>query len=271
MTEYSSCYRFDREANEVPIRQSVIGEYLIVCKHYLESDPGKVVEVEQWPPFSLRCEGFSLDLWPAFIDSFIRKWDTKLANVLYSLCEVGGLSIILPKVVLLVDPGQSEQVPELWQQTREVLRCPDGDALFTLMKKYQLDIPVESRDYGFGMFGGPLPGSFPSRSRTVYIEARKGETPLKHQRMVYKHKHSDPSVSQPESGLVRKEFWEIVTPSGLRFFAYGYGGIGWFDLLRDFAKSTNRGFGEVVNFETFAYADERIRIDKCQVGRVEPN
>lgn len=269
--EYLSCYRFDRKANEVPKHDLVVEEYLRVCKKHLEHDPGQIVEVvDRWPPYSLRCEHFSLDFWPAFLDSRIRQWEAKLANLLYSICEAGGLSVILPKAVLIVDPHQAEEVPELWKLNRKVFPCEDATAMFTLAEKLQFSIPTELRDYGFDLFGGPLPGSSPSRSRTVYIEALKGETPVKHQRLVYKHRHSDPTVMRPESGLVRKEFWEIVTPTGLRFFAYGYGGVGWFDLLCDFAKSTNRRYGEIVNFETFAFADERIRIDSCKVGRVEP-
>jgi hypothetical protein len=268
--EYVSFYRFDHQANEVPKHDHVVNEYLLVCEKHLESEPGKVVKVDQWPPYSLRCEHLSLDFWPAFLDSRIKKWDAKIANLVQSLCEAGGLSVIFPKAVLVVERSQADQIPELWRKHREIIFCEDGTAMYTLSKKFQFDIPIEQRDYGFKLFGGPLPGSFPSRCRTIYIEAFKGETPLKHQRLVYKHKHSDPEVSRPESGLVKKEFWEVATPSGVRFFAYGYAGIGWLDLLQDFARSTNRKHGEIVNFETFTVADDRIRIDKCNVGKVEP-
>lgn len=127
--EYITCYRFNRNSNEVPIRDQVIDDYLVICKRYLESHVGKTVEVEQWPPFSLRCEQFSIDFWPAFLDSRVMQWNADIANLFYSICKAGGLSVLLPKAVLLVDPDQSMEVPELWRGSHEILPCPDTRAI----------------------------------------------------------------------------------------------------------------------------------------------
>jgi hypothetical protein len=130
-------------------------------------------------------------------------------------------------------------------------------------------VPRSERNYSANLW---IPGAFPGRARAIYIEATAKETPVQHQRKVYKHRpEGEGAPPPPKSGMVGADFWQLTTPAGQRFYAYSYGGDGWLARLRHFAQSSDRALGFVVNFETFVLDDSKsFTLNECQAQKVEP-
>ena len=104
-----------------------------------------------------------------------------------------------------------------------------------------------------------LPGTEPTAINNrgfVYVELLRGEDPndvtdaaadavLKRER-------------RPAAGGTFHYFFIIGTPEGEQFACFTYNGdiLGWCDVWRDFASSTGRGVGEVLN-DALVFSDGR--------------
>jgi hypothetical protein len=174
----------------------------------------------------------------------------------------------VPGVVLLTDEGQRARMPKAWSKMK-IVSCDSPEQLRQQLDKLWMGVPRSDRKYP-GHFG--IPGAFPGRARAIYIEATAKETPVQHQRKVYKHRpEGEGAPPPPKSGMVGADFWQLTTPAGQRFYAYSYGGDGWLARLRHFAQSSDRALGFVVNFETFVLDDSKsFPLSECQAQKVEP-
>ena len=267
-------HRFDATANQVPEHPDVLRELKEVCERHRQEKKersSRLIDDEEWPPLDLRMRFYSLNIWPDRADFRLYELNDSVAALMFEIARTGDMSLILPGGVLLTDPGQATRVPQTWQETKTIVSCHSATELKYWVRHLQIDLPREDWGYGFNM-EEPVPGTCPAKPRTVYIEAKPKESAVKHQKKVYKHKPQGPDgPRRPERGLLMAEFWQLDTPAGQRFYAYGYGGEGWFDYLRDFASSEERMLGSIVNFETFVQDDgQRSAISACQVGKVEP-
>jgi len=272
-SEVVDLYRFDPSGNEVPKSPDVIRQLKTVCQQYLqrENPPhSRLVDDQSWPPLSVRFSDSSADVWPGRAIFNFYDLTPSLVRLMFEVAREADFSIIAPSALILTDPGQAARIPKTWKRSMKVVSCQSAEELGTWLKTLQLDIPLDERDYGFGD-EGPIPGTFPSRGRTVYVEAKPKETAAQHQKKVYKHKPQNTDQSaQPEDGLLGAEFWQLETPSGTRFYAYEYAGEGWLDYLRDFARSNERVLGSIVNFEKFTQDDgQQFPIRDCKVRKAD--
>ncbi len=290
--EFIHLTRFDRQENEKPIRTSIIDEYRALFRSRIAGlddyqdytfarvasrDGYEIREPkDQWPPlsFALPCKTV-LDIWPAHIELSFEELSPEVAELVFGLAQLGGLCVWLPKVILVIDATQKQQLPISWKASqvasaRQVVDCPDANSFFDSIKKYQLDIPLDDRDYGFAPHAHAIDGAYPNRARAIYIEALPKETAVQHQRKVYKHQMTKAPADRPQSGLLGSTFWELTTPDNVRFYSYAYGGLGWFEICRDFALSNERKYGVVINFDTFMSGDTVVPLAECQVALDQP-
>jgi hypothetical protein len=242
-----------------------------VCVRYIREHggrAGRLVNDDEWPPLSLRFPDYSMDIWPGLAITNFPDLRPALAELLFHLARAGDFCVLVPSIVLLTDEGQRARLPESWN-TMTILPCGSPEELKRLLDKLWMNIPQNDRKYPANLW---IPGAFPGRARAVYIEATAKETPVQHQRKVYKHRpEGEGAPPPPKSGMVGADFWQLTTPAGQRFFAYSFGGDGWLARLRHFAQTSNRAFGMVVNFETFVQDDNRkFPLSACQVQKVEP-
>lgn len=290
--EFIHLTRFDRRENEKPIRPTILDEYRVFFRsrvggldEYQDYTYARVASwgdyeirepKDQWPPLSFGLPGkTSLDIWPAYIQLSFEDLTPEVAELVFGLAQLGGLCVWLPKVILVIDETQKEQLPISWEASqvasaRQVVACPDAKSFFDSVKKYQLDIPLDDRDYGFAPHAHPIAGAYPDRARTIYIEALPKESAVQHQRKVYKHQMTKDPADRPQSGLLGSTFWELTTPDNVRFYGYFYGGIGWSEICRDFARSNKRKFGVVVNFDTFVSGDSVVPLSECRITLDRP-
>ncbi len=267
-------HRFDTTASQVPKHPDVLRELKEVCERHLEDKkelPGRLIDDEDWPPLDLRMRFYSVNIWPDRADFRLYELNDSVAALMFEIACTGDMSLILPGGVVLTDPGQRARVPQTWKETKRIVSCHSATELKYWLRNLQIDLPREDCGYGFNM-EEPVPGTCPAKPRTVYIEAKPKETAVKHQKKVYKHKPQSPDgPCRPEHGLLMAEFWQLDTPAGQRFYAYGYSDEGWLDYLRDFASSDQRMLGSIVNFETFVQDDgQRFAMSACKVCKVEP-
>ncbi len=264
-------YRFDPEANERPKHPSVVEDLREVCQRYISehcSKAGRLVNDDEWPPLSLRLPDHSVDIWPGVAIFNIPDLRPAIAELMFRLARAGDFSVVVPGVVWLTDEGQRARLPKSWSKM-QILSCPSPEKLRQQLDKLWMSIPQPDRHYSANLW---IPGAFPGRARPVYIEATAKETPVQHQRKVYKHRpEGDGAPPPPKYGMVGADFWQLTTPAGQRFYAYSYGGEGWLARLRHFAQSSNRALGSVVNFETFVQDDNKtFPLSACQVQEVQP-
>ncbi len=269
--EYFTLYRFDPEANERPKHPSVIEDLRNVCERYLREHgggAGRLVNDDEWPPLSMRFPDYSMDIWPGLAITNFPDLRPALAELLFRLAQAGDFSVLVPGVVLLMNEGQRARLPESWE-TMTIMPCGSPEELKQQLDKLWLSIPQPDRNCPAECW---IPGAFPGRARVVYIEATVKETPVQHQRKVYKHRpEGEGAPPPPKSGLLGADFWQLTTPAGQRFYAYSYGGDGWLALIRHFAQTSNRASGMVVNFETFVQDDNKTYpLSACQVEEVQP-
>ena len=251
--EYFRLYRFDPEANERPKHPSVIEDLRNVCERYLSEHgggAGRLVNADEWPPLSMRFPDYSMDIWSGLAITNFPDLRPALAELLFRLAEAGDFSVLVPGVVLLMNEGQRARLPESWK-TMTIMPCGSPEELKQQLDKLWMSIPQSDRKhhlkYTDDLF---IPGAFPGRARAVYIEATAKETPVQHQRKVYKHRpEGEGAPPPPKSGLVGADFWQLTTPAGQRFYAYSYGGDGWLARLRHFAQSSGRALATIVNFD----------------------
>ena len=266
-------HRFDHTASQVPKHPDVLRELREVCERHVQEkkEPSsRLIDDEEWPPLDLRMRFYTAKAWPDRLEFNLYELSDSVAALMFEIACTGDMSLILPGGVVLTDPGQAARVPQTWQETKTIVSCHSATELKYWVRNLQLDLPREDWGYGFNM-EEPVPGTCPAKPRTVYIEAKPKESAVKHQKKVYKHKPQSPDgPRRPARGLLAAEFWQLDTPSGRRFYAYGYGGEGWLDYLRDFASSEQRMLGSIVNFETFVQDDgQRFAVSACKVGKVE--
>ncbi|MCI0361634.1 MAG: hypothetical protein L0211_24385 [Planctomycetaceae bacterium] len=264
-------YRFDAEANECPKHPAVMQDLSEVCLRYIGEHgggAGRLVNDDEWPPLSLRLPDHSVDIWPGLAIFNIPDLRPAIAELMFRLARAGDFSVVVPGVVLLTDEGQRARLPKSWSKMK-ILSCGSPEKLRQQLDKLWMSIPEPDRKCPAECW---IPGAFPGRARAIYIEATAKETPVQHQRKVYKHRpEGEGAPPPPKSGLMGADFWQLTTPAGQRFYAYSYGGEGWLPRLRHFAQSSNRALGFVVNFETFVQDDNRkFPLSACQVQEVQP-
>jgi hypothetical protein len=227
--EFIHLTRFDRKENEKPIRSTIIDEYrdffrsrIVGLDEYQDYTFARVASrgdyeirepKDQWPPLSFALPGKTvLDIWPAYVELSFEELTEEAAELVFGVGHLGGLCVWLPKVILVIDETQKGQLPVSWNGSRKsgarkVVDCPSAKSFFDSVKKYQLDIPMEDRDYGFAPYDHAVEGSYPNRARSIYIEALQKETAVQHQRKVYKHQMTKSQTTQypadrPQSGLL---------------------------------------------------------------------
>jgi len=269
VTEYECVvlYRFDPEANERPKHPSVMRDLREVCQRHIDEHgrgAGRLVNDDEWPPLSLRLPVYSVDIWPGLVLFNIPELSSPIAELMFRLSQAGDFSVLVPGVVLLTDEGQRARLPKCWNKMK-IVSCRSPEELQQKLNKQYFGIPQPDRKHPANLW---IPGACPGRARVVYMEATAKETPVQHQRTVYKYR---PAGLVPEHGLMGAEFWQLTTPVGQRFYAYSYGGQGWLPLLRHFAKSSNRAIGFIINFETFVQEDnQKFPLSACQAQEVPP-
>ena len=269
--EYFRLYRFYPEANERPKHPSVIEDLREVCLRYISehgNGAGRLVNDDEWPPLSLRFPDYSMDIWPGLAETNFPDLRLSLAELLFRLAKAGDFSVLVPGVVLLTDEAQRARMPKSWS-TMKIVSCRSPEELKQQLDKLWMSVPQTDRKYPANLW---IPGAFPGRARAVYIEATGKETPVQHQRKVYKHRpEGEGAPPPPKGGLLGADFWQLTTPAGQRFYAYSYGGDGWLARLRHFAQSTDRALATIVNFETFVQDDNQtFPLSACEVQKVEP-
>ncbi len=263
-------YRFDPEANERPKHPSVLQDLREVCQRFLNEHGGEgdLIDDREWPPLVFGMLGYCADIWPGLVEFNFHEASPPSAEFMFRLARAGDFSVVVPGVVLLTDEGQRARLPETWKEWRVVL-CSAPEELQQGLHKLWLSIPRPKRKYPANV---SIPGALPGSARVVYIEATAKETPVQHQKKVYKHwRQGEGAPPLEKCGMARARFWQLTTPAGRRFYAYSYGGVGWLLLFRHFAESSNRNVGFIVNFETFVEEDnQRFPLSACQVQNVEP-
>jgi hypothetical protein len=273
--EWVTFCRFDPETYGVGAHPDVLRELKDICERHLQGkkeQSSRLIDDREWPPLELRLRFYSADIWPDRIIFRFYELNNSLAAFMLELARAADMSILVPEGVILTDAGQAARVPRPWQRTKRIISCLSAAELKSLLVTMQIGSSGKDRDV---QSDDPLelfPGAYPQRARVVYMEVKPEETPVKHQKRVYKHRPQTPDApDRPRSGLLMAEFWQLETPAGQRFLAYHFSGVGWMDLLRDFARCEDRAIGFIVNFETFVQDDGcRFPVGDCDIRKVAP-
>jgi hypothetical protein len=262
-------HRFDAMTNRKPKHPDVLRELTELCRQHLQtkSEPSSsLIDDDGWPDLTLLMQFFSAEIWPWRVDFLLYELTDAVAESMFNIARAGDMSFILPGSIILTDSGQEVQLPQRWKLTRKIACCDSAIELKSLLRYLQFDIPMNVRK---DECAGLPAGAYPFKRVVLYIEVKVGETPVEHQKKVYKHKVKGPE-SPDRSGLMMAESWQLETPAGQRFYAYGYGGVGWMEFLLDFARSEGRAIGEIVNFETFVQDDgQRFSLSECRAQKVD--
>lgn len=270
--EFLELHHFDPLQNEIPAHPNVLSDLRDICERHIQENKGphsRLIEDDQWPPLSLRMQLYSIDFWPCRVKMSTYVLNDSFSRLVFEIARVGDMSFILPGSLVLTDPSQDERLPQSWKQIKKVFSCRTPEELKSLLIDQQIDIPQEDRDGGID--AQSVPGTFPKRNRTIYVEVKPEETAEEHQKKTYSHKSQGPDGRlRPASGMMMAEFWQLETPTGRRFLAYAFGAEGWLEHIRDFAALEERMCGEIVNFETLVQGDgQRFPLSDCKAFKVD--
>lgn len=267
-------YRFHPDGNQSGAHSEVLGKLRDVCQRHIKAKnmpDARSIEDEGWPPIKLETRFYSAEIWPFRVDFTFYEWTDSVAGFMFDIARTGDMIVIVPGALIVTDPAQEVRLPQAWKRRRKIVPCTSARELKAQLRRLLLEIPKDKRDYKPDHPLGRVPGTYLDRAMVIYVEAKPKEKAAIHQEKVYGHEPQAPDgSSEPEDGLLMSEFWHLKTPTGQRFYAYSYGGVGWPELLRDFARSEDRAVGEIVNFETFVQDDgKRFALEECKVQKVE--
>jgi hypothetical protein len=222
--------------------------------------------------------------------------DTLTLRLIFEIALAGNFMIITEGgkyAAILLKAEQRAQVPADWHPSKATTPiCHSPDELGILLQSWL----AAQKDYMTRSFGErstseltssadelirienrsniSVPGTEPRASgQTVYIEVLGTESPVKHQKRIYGFNDAceNPSVSQPQEGILMSQFWRLITPAGKSFFAYRFGGDidGWRQSIQRLGVAQGRTIGRIENFDTFVQVDgNKYPISACDCAKL---
>lgn len=282
--------RFDPSRDDGPKRPGILADLASLARRVL-ADEGRAEDVDvetaaDGESFTIEFDGGAAEVHAThgfFPQAALDKAGIRLA---FELAREGDMAIVIEGGkyrAILTDPRQWDALPPDWiEDQAQAPVCRSAAELETLLGDWfgvhgryadQLRRELSERA---APPAGAVPGTQPDERREyIYVQAKPRETAIRHLRAAskyYRLAYEAGAQGVPMSGAIGGTSWRLEAPTKDAFYALWVSGDkpAWWEMVRSYARSSNRAIGRIVNGDRFVLDDGRsFPLSACTYTKVK--
>lgn len=281
--------RFDPSSDDGPKGPGILAELTSLAGRVLADEGRSDVDVEtaaDGETITIDLDGGAAELHATHGSFPMAALDKAGMRLAFELAREGDMVIVLEGGkyrAILTDPRQWDALPPDWIEDRaRAPVCRSAAELEVLLgdwfgvhRRYA-DRMRQHLNERAGPPAGSVPGTQPHQRREyIYVQAKPLETAIKHLRSASKYYLTAYHAGEqgvPKSGAIGGTSWRLETPTGDAFYAIWVSGdkAAWQEMVRNYARSTHRAVGRIVNGDEFVLDDGRsFPLSACTCTKVK--
>lgn len=281
--------RFDPSSDDGPRRPGIIADLASLARRVLADEGQADADVEtaaDGQTVTIDLDGGTAELHAthgSFPQTALDRTGIRLA---FEVAREGDMAIVIEGGkyrAILTDPRQWDSLPPDWIEDRaQAPVCCSAAELETLLGdwfgvhgRYADQVRRELSERAAPL-AGAVPGTQPDERRDhIYVQAKPRETAIKHLRAAskyYRTAYEAGAQGVPKSGAIGGTSWRLETPTGEAFYALWVSDdkVAWWEMVRSYARSTDRAVGRIVNGDRFVLDDGRsFPLSACTCAKVK--